>query len=204
MSWLYGQTWLWYLIAFAVGVLLAWLFLVRPQERRLRQLSTGAAVGTAGPERPAPESAIPNSPTPESPAPKPPAPESLAPGSLAADSLAADSPTPALPAPAFVAADPALSTLDTGGLPIQRPAAAPVAPGGASAPEAVAAGPYPGSALAGPAGAAPGAGFTIKGNSDSMLFHTPESPYYGRTTAEVWFGSAEEAEAAGFTSWTRR
>ena len=31
-----------------------------------------------------------------------------------------------------------------------------------------------------------------------MKFHTPESPYYTRTVAEVWFTSAEAAEAAGF------
>ena len=37
-----------------------------------------------------------------------------------------------------------------------------------------------------------------------MLFHTPESPYYGRTIAEVWFADAADAEAAGFTSWTRK
>ena len=28
--------------------------------------------------------------------------------------------------------------------------------------------------------------------------HTPESPWYGRTKAEVWFNSTEAAEAAGF------
>jgi hypothetical protein len=38
VSWLYGQTWLWYLIAFVVGLLLARLVLVRPQERRLKSL----------------------------------------------------------------------------------------------------------------------------------------------------------------------
>ena len=32
-------------------------------------------------------------------------------------------------------------------------------------------------------------GFTIKGNAQSMLFHTPDSPYYGRTKPEVWFRS---------------
>ena len=42
-------------------------------------------------------------------------------------------------------------------------------------------------------------GFPIKGNADSMKYHTPESPFYGRTKAEVWFASAEAAEAAGFS-----
>ncbi len=42
-------------------------------------------------------------------------------------------------------------------------------------------------------------GFAIKGNADSMLYHTPDSPFYGRTTAEVWFASETAAEAAGFS-----
>jgi large subunit ribosomal protein L17 len=41
-------------------------------------------------------------------------------------------------------------------------------------------------------------GYPVKGNADSMKYHTPESPYYDRTVAEVWFASAEAAEAAGF------
>jgi large subunit ribosomal protein L17 len=41
-------------------------------------------------------------------------------------------------------------------------------------------------------------GFPVKGNADSMLYHTPESPYYEQTEAEVWFATAEAAEAAGF------
>lgn len=52
-------------------------------------------------------------------------------------------------------------------------------------------------------GAAP-AGFTIKGNADSMLYHPPESPYYGRTIAEVWFRTEADAERAGFTRWHRK
>ena len=46
----------------------------------------------------------------------------------------------------------------------------------------------------------PPAGFEIKGNEDSMKFHTPESPWYSRTIAEVWFKTAEAAEAAGFVN----
>ena len=41
-------------------------------------------------------------------------------------------------------------------------------------------------------------GYPVKGNADSMKYHTPESPYYERTVAEVWFADAEAAEAAGF------
>ena len=46
----------------------------------------------------------------------------------------------------------------------------------------------------------PPEGFDIKGNEDSMKFHTPTSPWYGRTVAEVWFNSIEAAQAAGFVN----
>ena len=39
----------------------------------------------------------------------------------------------------------------------------------------------------------------IKGNQDSMLYHTPDSRYYKVTKAEVWFDTEEHAEAAGFS-----
>lgn len=42
-------------------------------------------------------------------------------------------------------------------------------------------------------------GFTVKGNEDSKLYHSPESPSYDATIAEVWFRDAEAAEAAGFS-----
>lgn len=42
-------------------------------------------------------------------------------------------------------------------------------------------------------------GFPIKGNADSMLYHLPDSAFYDRTVAEVWFDTAQSAEAAGFT-----
>jgi len=44
----------------------------------------------------------------------------------------------------------------------------------------------------------PPEGFDIKGNEDSMKFHTPASPWYKRTVAEVWFSSPEAAKQAGF------
>ena len=46
----------------------------------------------------------------------------------------------------------------------------------------------------------PPKGYDIKGNEDSRKFHTPESPWYDQTIAEVWFDSAEAAEAAGFVN----
>ena len=47
-------------------------------------------------------------------------------------------------------------------------------------------------------GVEPPAGFDIKGNEDSMKFHTTESQWYEQTIAEVWFDSEKSAEAAGF------
>jgi uncharacterized membrane protein ArfC len=44
-------------------------------------------------------------------------------------------------------------------------------------------------------------GYTIKGNENSMLYHSAESPTYKRTIAEVWFRDVETAEAAGFNRW---
>jgi large subunit ribosomal protein L4 len=41
-------------------------------------------------------------------------------------------------------------------------------------------------------------GYPIKGNADSNLYHVPDSAFYERTVAEVWFKTAEAAEAAGF------
>jgi len=60
-------------------------------------------------------------------------------------------------------------------------------------------GPYPGShALLEDDSQAP-EGFPVKGNEDSKKYHEPDGQWYDQTTAEVWFESAEAAEAAGFT-----
>ena len=67
------------------------------------------------------------------------------------------------------------------------------------APTGVQAGEYPGSVLPDEDGNAP-EGFEIKGNAESMLYHTPESRYYKATKAEVYFDTVESAEAAGFTA----
>jgi uncharacterized membrane protein ArfC len=50
-------------------------------------------------------------------------------------------------------------------------------------------------------GAVVPSGYTIKGNEDSMLYHTPDSPSYKETDAEVWFRDKESAEAAGFKKY---
>ena len=48
---------------------------------------------------------------------------------------------------------------------------------------------------------APDGGYTVKGNEDSMLYHTTDSPSYKQTIAEVWFRDVETAEKAGFARW---
>ena len=64
--------------------------------------------------------------------------------------------------------------------------------------------PYgPGSAMPSEDGAGP-EGWQVKGNSGSMLFHTPDSPGYDNTRAEVWFESEEAARNAGFAHWDRK
>jgi large subunit ribosomal protein L17 len=56
---------------------------------------------------------------------------------------------------------------------------------------------YEGSAAPLADGSAP-EGFDIKGNENSMKYHTTESPWYDATEAEVWFKTEEAAAAAGF------
>ncbi|QRO87530.1 hypothetical protein [Kytococcus sedentarius] len=64
--------------------------------------------------------------------------------------------------------------------------------------------PYgPGSARSAADGSGP-EGWVIKGNADSGLFHTEESPGYENTRAEVWFADEESAIAAGFRHWDRK
>lgn len=50
-------------------------------------------------------------------------------------------------------------------------------------------------------GAGTPTGYTVKGNEDSMLYHTTESPSYVQTVAEIWFLDVASAEAAGFNRW---
>lgn len=86
--------------------------------------------------------------------------------------------------------------------PAKKPAAATVAePVAASAGE----GPFgPGSAKPLADGAAPGDEYTVKGKRSSKLFHTAESPYFGRTKADVWFKTPADAENAGFAAWNHK
>jgi len=60
-----------------------------------------------------------------------------------------------------------------------------------------------GSARAGADGSGP-SGWLIKGNEDAKAYHTPDSPSYEETVADVWFRSEESARKAGFSSWHQR
>jgi hypothetical protein len=40
--------------------------------------------------------------------------------------------------------------------------------------------------------------FPIKGNVDSYIYHTPKSPYYYKTNAEVCFDSVDAAKRQGY------
>jgi HAMP domain-containing protein len=189
VSWLYGQTWLWYLIAFAVGLLLAWHFLVRPQQRRLPAAGPAAAGEPAAKRLRAVDPAADTAEIPV----------------RSADSDSATSEIPiaskqAAPAEGWPRSGAAAASA------VAVASEAPVPQGETSStpPSLFAAGPFPGSAQPAPDGSAPGPQFTIKGIADSMLFHSPDSPHHGQAKAEVWFSTAEEAEEAGFTSWTKR
>lgn len=48
-------------------------------------------------------------------------------------------------------------------------------------------------------GSSPDDAYTVKGNMNSMKYHEPDGQWFEQTVAEVWFQSAEDAEAAGFT-----
>lgn len=48
-------------------------------------------------------------------------------------------------------------------------------------------------------GSSPDEAYTIKGNRDSGKYHEPDGQWFDQTIAEIWFTSAEAAEAAGFT-----
>ena len=116
----------------------------------------------------------------------------------AAPATAAEEPAPATPAE-----EPAPATASDEATPATapEPAAAEAAAKepAVKAPEgASASAPFgPGSKAPLKRGKAP-KGHAIKGNADSGLFHTEDSPAYEQTDAEVWFDTVEHAEAAGF------
>jgi len=61
------------------------------------------------------------------------------------------------------------------------------------------AGKYDGSHVPLEDAAQPPEGFPIKGNEDSMKYHTPDGQWFEQTEAEVWFDTEASAQAAGFS-----
>jgi hypothetical protein len=107
-------------------------------------------------------------------------------GAATASAAESESPTTKLPAAAAAAA----------AAPVKGPSEAET-----TKMAAVADSPFgSGSARPGADGSGP-EGWLVKGNEDSMLYHTPDSPYYKETFAEVWFNDEESAEQGGFTPW---
>ncbi len=56
-----------------------------------------------------------------------------------------------------------------------------------------------GSATAEDDGSQPSEEYQIKGKVSSKIYHPPESPFFSRTKADVWFTTSEVAEKAGFS-----
>lgn len=47
------------------------------------------------------------------------------------------------------------------------------------------------------------AGYTVKGDRDTMRFFTADSADYDAIEAEVWFADEQSAEKSGFLRWNR-
>ncbi len=110
----------------------------------------------------------------------------------AADTAAAEQAEAAAPAetPEWVqaAADAPVGEAATEG---GQEAAEDAAPAGTEVPE--------GAVPANEDGSSPDPAFTVKGNTDSGLYHEPDGQWYDATVAEYWFASAQDAEKAGLT-----
>ncbi|WP_414672950.1 hypothetical protein [Kribbella sp.] len=186
MGWLLRHNWAWALLAFAVGAVITWLLLTRrertdaktaPPWEQEEPVKEEALVGAGATRTATPPPA-------RTPAPPPPKPE----------------PELVKPEPQLfsrrmeVAESPAPTLFDDPPLEETTPAPASAVPVGRYGEGSADAVPHQG----------PPDGFTIKGNAQSMLFHTPDSPYYGRTKPEVWFRSEADAERAGFSKYLRK
>jgi hypothetical protein len=186
MSWLLRHNWLWSLLAFLLGAAITWVLLVRREQPASAEsvgeepvdekedVLVGASVGAVD--------------APEEPRSAPVADVPREPGPTFNRRMDAER----IAAPTLFDTDDDVHVDDGTGA--AEPQVQDVVPPGRYG---------EGSAEAVPHQAPPD-GFTIKGNAHSKLFHTPDSPYYGRTKPEVWFRSEADAERAGFTKYTRR
>jgi hypothetical protein len=227
VKWLFWQTWMLLLASFLIGAFVTWLYFVRlrGQMGMAGVMSVPAVAPVArilgrytGSSGPAPAVAA-STPLRDAPAPPP---EPSEPPDLDTPAIGIPVTTPAEPldpdrATATATASVAVAVEDGGfggnsddtlvlaadvaaGRPPEPAAATP-----ACEEDAVTESPYgPGSALPVPGGSAPSQEYRIKGNADSMLYHTADSPYFTRTRPEVWFRTEEDAMRAGFHPWNRR
>jgi hypothetical protein len=215
MSWLFRNNWPWSLLAFLLGAIITWFLLARRQQPQVAPVAAREAAAeredvlvgagartsrTAEAPRREPESR--RDPAPAVPAePEPPAVQ------VEAKRVEPEQPAvPAEPDPApAVPAEPEQPVVPVVHFSQRMDGGDPDVPTLFDAPmDDVPPGRYgEGSAEAVPHQGPPD-GFTIKGNAQSMLFHTPESPYYGRTKPEVWFRTEADAERAGFTKYVRK
>ncbi|WP_198676020.1 sunset domain-containing protein [Kribbella monticola] len=197
MSWLFRNNWPWSLLAFLLGAIITWFLLARrPQPqvapvaaRQATEEKADVLVGAAARATGTPDASPPPSPATPKPTPAKPA-------APAEPAIPAEHAVPVEPAEPAVPVAQFSQRMDAGEAAVPTLFDEPmddVPPGryGEGSADAV---PHQG----------PPDGFTIKGNAQSMLFHTPESPYYGRTRPEVWFRTEADAERAGFTKYVRK
>ena len=134
------------------------------------------------------------------------APAKAAPAKAVAEKAPAKKAAPAKAAPANAAAEKAAAEKAPAKKAAPAKAVAKKAPAKkapAKKAEAATPGKWSGSVMPLVGGGRP-AGYDIKGNENSMLFHRPGGRWYDITIAEVWFDTAEAAEAAGFTEAGKR
>ncbi|MEU4395701.1 hypothetical protein [Kribbella sp. NPDC023855] len=212
MAWLFRHNWPWSLLAFAAGAIITWLLLNRrdqspaavpaeQEEPAEEKTLVAAGVATAGtttapPSRRFEEPIDPFDQTADEPPQPKPAPKPEPEQEPEPERAPEPQPEPAAVNPVFSqrmdAGEPTLFDDTAPADEVQvKSAAVPVGRYGEGSADAV-------------AHQGPPDGFTIKGNAQSMLFHTPDSPYYGRTKPEVWFRTEADAERAGFTKYTRK
>jgi hypothetical protein len=228
MGWLLRHNWPWTLVAFLLGAVITWVLLGRRQQSKApveahreaeeaveEKTLVGAGVGATASKPAARTTPAPASrrfePDPPEVQIEPPAPVIAAPPAPEPDQPAAPEPAGQAPPEPAVQAPPEpkvpvfsrrMDAADDQAVPtlFDDPVEAEIVVPAREVP----AGRYgEGSADAVPHQGPPD-GFTIKGNAQSMLFHTPDSPYYGRTKPQVWFRSEADAEGAGFTKYARR
>jgi len=189
MGWLLRHNWAWALLAFGVGAVITWLLLTRRERTDARTappwqakepVREEALVGAGAPAR--------------TPASSPPSSFEAPPEPIPAEPAAPPEPGKAFSRRMEVADSPTPTLFDDPVVEETTPAPASAVPAGRYGEGSAEAVQHQG----------PPDGFTIKGNAQSMLFHTPDSPYYGRTKPEVWFRTEADAERSGFSKYVRK